>query len=839
MNRGVLLRLLLVTFALATSESCRCGPGVLRTEVTVEVPEAVDFGTVPLGYQSQRSVLVRNNAGAPTTVRLSVEGPFLAGGEVVLLPAGGEVEVAVAFSPVALGDAHGLLQLVLVEGQQLSTPLSGVGLPACAAPKACREVFFDEQAGQCGERILADDAACQTQCLQNGVCRAGECIGEPIDCHDADICTDDSCVEGEGCVHPPTECPIDDPCQVARCDAAQGGCVTSPVADGVACGEATCATAKVCINGACVSRATPNAAMECTYTDVCVGQGYACASTRSGKLRCWGRGEALQRWGFDDVAVVPPTTIPGVTNVAAPLCHGTSQPRWLTPEGEIEPFDVFATSDAGMAALQEVQAPVNGADALGLDTRGRVVLVDWPTSEVWAVGGARRIFGGACVEYADGGLSCLNDHSLLVPTGRTAPDELAAYVAHYVTSDWPIWWPHFEYLELRRSVVSRSDGGVVVPGGVTALGQAAGAVIAAMGADVSVVAHYEVLNHDVTAAWHRTEVVFPDEPMRLTATSSSSTVCGISDAGVVNCWGTNTDGESGDDSTFTLTPIEVADGGFRALTCAPLLVALRGDSVVAVGTSFDGGVLPPVGSSTLLGRALLPGVTQLEGDCLLQAGTMKCNWYSQLLDYRTVATNVVKLCPGERCGVTIAGRRVCTDAIDEQRTSPWGDGCNKLCGLDSDGGYWCKVPDATAQRISFPGRPIRVWGDRDECVEVAGRIFCVEIERSDDGGFRGFTAAPLPANLRTPVRLFRGDGYGGCSVSGQNGLQCWGDGHADDIAIAGTVRDIAVSGWEYSLNDGAACALLTNGRLFCWGRNRNGELGRMPNVGQSAVRVTR
>jgi len=38
-------------------------------------------------------------------------------------------------------------------------------------------------------------------CTLNDACYLGACIGRPIDCNDGDVCTEDACLPGKGCVH--------------------------------------------------------------------------------------------------------------------------------------------------------------------------------------------------------------------------------------------------------------------------------------------------------------------------------------------------------------------------------------------------------------------------------------------------------------------------------------------------------------------------------------------------------------------------------------------------------------------------------------------------------------
>lgn len=67
--------------------------------------------------------------------------------------------------------------------------------------------------GRC-EKGWADEATpCEDgdRCTEGEECNGlGECVGTPVDSDDGDVCTDDRCEEGEGCVHDWNEAPCDD-----------------------------------------------------------------------------------------------------------------------------------------------------------------------------------------------------------------------------------------------------------------------------------------------------------------------------------------------------------------------------------------------------------------------------------------------------------------------------------------------------------------------------------------------------------------------------------------------------------------------------------------------------
>jgi hypothetical protein len=160
------------------------------------------------------------------------------------------------------------------------------------------------------------DAVCVgSMCVLTTRCEdTEECCGErcvPRDCDDEDPCTDDVCNGGaSACQHELNAVACDDgngctladfchdgvctsstlmlcevldgnPCVMSSCDAATGGCVEAPVANGMSCTfpgvTGACDGAGNCISGAC-----PPGLVDCDGDDACectLGVGIGCLGT--------------------------------------------------------------------------------------------------------------------------------------------------------------------------------------------------------------------------------------------------------------------------------------------------------------------------------------------------------------------------------------------------------------------------------------------------------------------------------------------------------------------------------------------------------------------------------
>jgi hypothetical protein len=198
-------------------------------------PASVVLPTVKVGSTSTNTILLSNRGQAPVHLELHVDAPFGVSTRAEL-GGGATAALTVTFAPTQAGTFASPLQIG-GDGASAEVAVSGQADPNC---------------GRDGDPCTAD-------CLENATCQGGVCVGDPRDCSDDDACTLDTCEEGSGCSHAPTECPAPDPCHAPTCDRL-AGCGGAQLPDGTRCGESDCVTSLVCVDGACVTRATPEGA---------------------------------------------------------------------------------------------------------------------------------------------------------------------------------------------------------------------------------------------------------------------------------------------------------------------------------------------------------------------------------------------------------------------------------------------------------------------------------------------------------------------------------------------------------------------------------------------------
>ncbi|MBN2494220.1 MAG: trypsin-like serine protease [Deltaproteobacteria bacterium] len=124
--------------------------------------------------------------------------------------------------------------------------------PDCDDGEPCTRDSCDPGRG-CQHTAVADGTSCGegNKCDSQAICQSGVCFaGNPIDCSDDNLCTDERCDPAVGCVYPPTDCDDRNPCTDDDCDRSTG-CLHAMVPDGVVCGGGACGEGS-CQSGECL-----------------------------------------------------------------------------------------------------------------------------------------------------------------------------------------------------------------------------------------------------------------------------------------------------------------------------------------------------------------------------------------------------------------------------------------------------------------------------------------------------------------------------------------------------------------------------------------------------------
>ena len=236
----------------------------------VLLPERVDFLPTALNFPRTQAVHVVNRSRVARSLTVATEAPFSAP-SALEVPGGAEVELAVVFTPTALGLATGTLFL-----DEVAVAVTGEGVEPldCGPSGPCDEVRFDPESLSCVHTVREEGASCsdELQCIEEGACRSGVCAGRAASCDDHDACTNDSCALGRGCQHTTNECAApSNPCLAPTCDPLLG-CGSAPVQDGTPCGAVSCTLANICLAGTCRAVVPPEG-FTCSPQSACRGEG--------------------------------------------------------------------------------------------------------------------------------------------------------------------------------------------------------------------------------------------------------------------------------------------------------------------------------------------------------------------------------------------------------------------------------------------------------------------------------------------------------------------------------------------------------------------------------------
>ncbi|MBT9559826.1 MAG: hypothetical protein IV100_27600 [Myxococcales bacterium] len=150
---------------------------------------------------------------------------------------------------------------------------------------------------------------------------ASDCLGLLPD--DADLCSwEVSCLPARGTsgtclvVRQSRQCTAE-ACQTASCDPATGACVSSPVADGLACSDGEiCTTGDRCFGGACTPGPSPCGAAPCQVASCDAATGECSLSLASDFTDC----------SDDDACTTDDTCISGTCRGAAVQCKDDGDP---------------------------------------------------------------------------------------------------------------------------------------------------------------------------------------------------------------------------------------------------------------------------------------------------------------------------------------------------------------------------------------------------------------------------------------------------------------------------------------------------------------------------------
>ena len=326
--------------------------------------------------------------------------------------------------------------------------------------------------------------------------------------------------------------------------------------------------------------------------------------------------------------------------------------------------------------------------------------------------------------------------------------------------------------------------------------------------------------------------------------------CAVTEAGVVWCWGRNSNGQLGDGTTDNkLVPTQVSGpetgvvavsaGGSHtcAVTEAGELWCWGSNQFGQLGDGTTMGKYVPT-EVTGFGASVVAVSAGSDHTCAVtEAGQLWCwgkNDYSKLGEGTTTNRYVPTQVSGLETGVVAVSA-----------------GWYHTCAVTEAGLLWCwgwneygQLGEGTtssrylpAQVTDLAGVVAVSAGAVHTCaVTEAGLLWCWgwnEYGQNGDGTTEDMHVPTQVTGFETGVAAVSAWSVHTCAVTEVGGLWCWGgnaygglgEGTTEDKYVPTQVTGLATSVVAVSAGDAYTCAVTEAGGLRCWGYNARGELG--------------
>ena len=547
-------------------------------------------------------------------------------------------------------------------------------------------------------------------------------------------------------------------------------------------------------------------------TQVAAGFFYTCALSTGGGVACWGDNGSGQLGDNSTTPRAAPVAVSGLTSGIVAIAPGAHHTCALTIAGGVKCWGNNGNGQLGDNSVVQRLVPV---DVAGLASGVAAITVGRYHACALTTGGGVKCWG----YNGDGELgnnSTTDSHVPVDVTGLTSGIvSIAAGEVHTcaVTKSGGVkCWGY----NVNGQLGDNSTANRQTPVDVVGFGSGLGAV------RVSAVA---------TGPLH---------------------TCALTAPGGVKCWGANTDGQLGDNSTTPhLIPGDVLGlgSGMAAVTAGTShsCALTTGGAAKCWGANFEG----QIGDNTITQRltpvdvsGLLLGVTAITAGarhtCALTAGgNVRCwgeGFYGQVGDgtstERRTSAGVSGLASG---GVTQL-------ALGESHT----------CALNSAGGVKCwgyngegELGNNSIAQSLTPVDPVGLSSGvtaisaskfHSCAVTTGGTLKCwgantsgslgdgTQVEKHAPNNVFGLTSGMATSTIGSNhTCALTSTGAGRCF--GGNSLGVLGDGTYNQQLLQVSVQQGAVSFLSISAGDTVTCALTASGVVQCWGENSAGQLG--------------
>jgi uncharacterized repeat protein (TIGR02543 family) len=578
---------------------------------------------------------------------------------------------------------------------------------------------------------------------------------------------------------------------------------TNPFSAGLGDGTANASAVPVAVSG-----------LASGVSAIAAGGAHSCALLSAGTVSCWGYNVAGQLGNNSTVTSLIPVPVSVLASVAA-ITAGDQHSCALSAAGAMVCWGLNSSGQLGNNSLVTSPVPVGVS---GLASGVAVIAAGTVDSCAITSGGALSCWGA----NASGQLGDAGTAAALVPMPVTSLSAgaltVAVGAAHVcaikVDSGIDCWG-----LGASGQLGNNATGSALLPVAVTGFGASVQRVAAgafhscALATDGSVQCwglntSGQLGNGTLVESWLPAPVSGLASSIAAVVTGDYHS-CALSSSGAVQCWGSNSNGQLGNNSAVdSSTPVQVAGltTGVRALTAgaAHTCALLTSGALQCWGSNVSG----QLGNTAVVGNSLVPvAATTLTTATAVSAGR------------------------SHTCALTTAQQALC-----------WGD--NSFGELGNNSTVSSTAPVAVSG-LSTGVVAISAGGNHSCAVTVTGTVLCwgdgSQGAVGDNGnGLLALVPAVITGLASGGVSVVAGGDHS-CALNSAGGVLCWGD---DSYGQLGAVVPglnsqsfvpLAATGLASGVGSLAAgldhtCAVLSSGVVQCFGANYYGGLGTNSNT---------
>lgn len=323
--------------------------------------------------------------------------------------------------------------------------------------------------------------------------------------------------------------------------------------------------------------------------------------------------------------------------------------------------------------------------------------------------------------------------------------------------------------------------------------------------------------------------------------SGTNHTCALTTQGAVKCWGTNSFGELGDGTGGQgNSPVSVSGlSGVASITAGQ-----NGTCAITNAgglTCWGPGYGPVPGAVPGLSSGVTEAGVGAAYACALVSGGVRCwgsNEFGQLGDGTTTDRSTPAPALGLEGGVkhlAVGNTHACA-LMNDGTVKCWGDNSRSQLGIDSSTSSFRTIA-VTVNQIS--GAVLVIANAQQSCALVStGAMLCwgvinVDVRGMDVSDIQSASPVSIGGLEDGVVSLGRGH-FHNCAITVNGAPKCWGWNGQNQLGDGTTtysyflaVNVVSLSQGVRSVSGGAfhTCAVVSGGRVRCWGDNYSGQLG--------------